>query len=225
MFRQGEAFKVEHLLFYIVIGLAIVVLGLVLVSLSPHDRTSERPQELAERAQARRQRQGKRDAGKSDPLPNHRIVLRRELQRVPIPWGWPGSELRRKDDANPALHGLGPAGSPGSMKSWIDHLVAEKRTVEDEHFRSRKEAALRSMVEDRYGRSIRAAELNFQKVKPPRLQDPDRPHDQMDNFPSGRADAIASKLSSQPGELKVGVPRQATRKSKALGDIKQPWGW
>ena len=225
MLRQGEAFKVEHLLFFSVIGLAVVVLGFVLVNLSAQGRASERSQELAERAQARRQREDKRDSGKSDLSPNHRIVLQRELQRVPTPWGWPGNELRRKDDANLAPYGLDLANSPGSMKSWIDHLIAEKRTVEDEDFRSRKQAALRSMVEDRYGRSIQAAEMKFHKVKPPRLQDPDRPHDQMDNFPSGRADAIAGKLSPQPGEPKVGVPRQAIRKSRALGDIKQPWGW
>jgi hypothetical protein len=216
---------VEHLLFYSVIGLAVVALGFVLVSLSAHDRVSERSQELAERAQARRQRKGARDAGKSDQLPKHRIVIERELQRVPIPWGWPGSGLRRRDNANLALNEPGPADRPGSMKSWIDHLIAEKRTVEDDDFRARKQAALRSMVEDRYGRSIRAAEMKFQKVKPPRLQNPDRPHDQMDNFPSGRVDAIASKLSPQPGELKPGIARQATRKNTALGDIKQPWGW
>jgi hypothetical protein len=216
---------VEHLLFYSVIGLAVVVLGFVLASLSAHDRGPGRSQELAERAQARRHRKGRRDAGNSDPLPNHRIVLQRELQSVPTPWGWPGNELRRKDDANLAPYGLDPPSSPGSMKSWIDHLIAEKRTVDDDGFQSRKQAALRSMVEDRYGRSIQATEMKFKKVKPPRLQDPGRPHDQMDNFPSGRADAIAGKLSPQPGEPKVGVPRQAIRKSRALGDIKQPWGW
>ena len=81
----------EHLLFYSVIGLAVLVLGFVLASLPAHDRASQRSQELAERAQARRQRKGARDAGKSDQLPNHRIVIERELQRVPIPWGWPGS--------------------------------------------------------------------------------------------------------------------------------------
>jgi hypothetical protein len=216
---------VEHLLFFSVIGLAVVVLGFVLVNLSAQDRASERSQELAERAQARRRREDKRDAGKSDLLPNHRIVLQRELQRVPTPWGWPGNELRRKDDANLAPYGLDLANSPGSMKSWIDHLIAEKRTVDDDDFQSRKQAALRSMVEDRYGRSIQAAEMKFKKVKPPRLQEPGRPHDQMDNFPSGRVDALASKLSPQPGESKVGVPRQAIRKTMALGDIKQPWGW
>ena len=215
----------EHLLFYSVIGLAVAVLGFVLVSMSAQDRVSERSQELAERAQARRQRKGTSDAGTSDLLPNHRIVIERELQRVPTPWGWPGSALRRKENADLALNELGPADGAGSMKSWIDRLIAEKRTVEDDDYRTRKQAALRSMVEDRYGRSIHAAEMKFHKVKPPRLQNPDRPHDQMDNFPSGRADAIASKLSPQPGELKTGIARQATRKITALGDIKQPWGW
>ena len=150
--RQGEAFKVEHLLFYSVIGLAILVLGFVLASLPARDRASERSQELAERAQARRQREDKRDSGKSDLLPNHRIVLQRELQSVPTPWGWPGGELRRKDNTNTALNGLGQSNSPGSMKSWIDHIIAEKPTVEDEDFRPRKQAPFRSKAEDRYAR-------------------------------------------------------------------------
>jgi hypothetical protein len=222
---RGEAFKVEHLLFYSVVGLAVLVLVFVLANLSARNRLTERSQELAERAQARRQREGKGDMGKPDQLPNHKIVLRRELKNVPIPWGWPGGELRRKDSTNKALNGLGPADSTGSMKSWIEHLIAEKRTVEDDDFRSRKQAALRFMIEDRYGRSIQAAEIYFQSVKPPRLRDPDRPHDQMDNFPSGRTDAIASKLSPQPGESKVGIASQPLRKPTALGDIKRPWGW
>ena len=215
----------EQLLFYSVIGVAIVVLGFVLAGLSASDRQSERSQELAERARARRRRKGEGDSGKADPLPNHKVVLQRELQHVPKPWGWPGSELQRKEEANRALQGLATAGSLGSMKRWIDHLIAEKRTIEDADFLSRKQAALRSMVEDRFGQASQATEMKFQKVKPPRLRDPERPHDQMDNFPSGRAEAIVSNLSRQPGELNAGIPGQPARKSTALGDIKQPWGW
>lgn len=227
VFERGETFKVEHLLFYSVIGLAVIGLCLLLVSLPGQVRLAKRPEELAERTRKRRQRDKQRDAGHADQLPQHKTVLQRELKQVPIPWGWPGSELRREDEEDFGLHGLELRHNSHSMKRWIDHLFADKRTVEDDQYRSHREAALRSMIEDRFGHSPQAAEVRFQKVKPPRLQDPDRPYDQMDNFPSGRTDRIVTKLARQPqpGSPRTEPGQPALRKTAGLGVIKKPWGW
>ncbi len=225
--ERGETFKVEHVLFYSVIGLAILALCLVLASLPGQTRLAGRPEELADRTRERRQREKQKDAGQADRLPQHKMVIQRELKQVPTPWGWPGSELRREDGEDTGLHGLELHHNSSSMKRWIDQLFADKRTVDDDQYRSQRQAAVRAMIEDRFGRSPQATKVKFQKVKPPRLQDPDRPHDQMDNFPSGRTDAIVTKLARQPQPGKpTTAPRQpALRKTVGLWEIKKPWGW
>lgn len=213
----------EHLMFYSVIGLAVLALCLALAKLPGHARLHGRPEELADRARARRKRE---HADHSDQLPQHKTIIQRELKQVPTPWGWPGSELRRDDSEDQGLHGLDLRHDNSSMKRWVDHLFADKRTVEDDRYRSRREAALRAMVEDRFGRSPHATEVKFHKVKPPRLRDPDRPYDQMDNFPSGRTEAIVTKLSRQlPAEPKTDREQTPRRKTVGLGEIRKPWGW
>jgi len=122
-------------------------------------------------------------------------------------------------------HGHEAGSGAGSLKGWIDHLIAEKRTIEDDEYRQHNSEALRFMVEDRFGHAAQPTRMKYSKVKPPRLADPNRPHDQMDNFPSGRTDAIVSKLSKQPGKA-AGVTRRGPfRKAAGLENIKKPWGW
>ena len=54
------------------------------------------------------------------------------------------------------------------------------------------------MLEDRYGSAIEPTAIKYRKVRPPKLRNPNDPHDQMDNFPSGKTDQITSKLSNFP---------------------------
>ena len=123
--------------------------------------------------------------------------------------------------------GSGPHGEiahPGALRRWVDHLVAEKRTTEDEGYAQRREASLKALLEDRYGRKIKPSEMAYRKVKPPRLRDPSLPHDQMDNFPSGKTDQIVSGLKKQPGQ--PGEQRETpVRKTGSLKEVKTPWGW
>lgn len=217
----------EHLLFYTVIGLAILALCLVLARLPGKARLTSRPEELADRARERRQREKQKAAGRAGLSAQHKTIIQRDLKQVPIPWGWPGSTLRRAEGEDTGLHGLELNHSSNSMKRWIDQLFADKLTVEDDQYRANRKAALTAMIEDRFGRSPQATEIRFEKVKPPRLQDPDRPHDQMDNFPSGRTDAIVTKLARQPqpGEATTAPRQPALRKTGGLGEIRKPWGW
>jgi hypothetical protein len=140
---------------------------------------------------------------------------------VPTPWGWPGSDLRQ-GGLRDSHYGNG---SSGSRPSWINQLVSEKRTVDDSAYQLRKQASLRALLEDRFGRPPRPGEMEYRKVKPPLLRDPGRPHDQEDNFPGGRTDQIVAKLAKQPARPAPALHGQATRRVGGLKDVRTPWGW
>jgi len=216
----------EHLLFYSLIGLGVLAICLVLARVPGRARLTTKHEELAARARERQHRAVSGAAGHADQLARNKTVIQRELKQVPTPWGWPGSELRREASESTGLNGTGGRSNSGALKQWVDHLISEKRTVEDGEYRVHRQAALRAMVEDRFGRSNQATEVRYQKVKPPMLQDPERPYDQIDNFPSGRTDAIVSGLSRQPGGRPMaGNTRTPVGKTAALGSIRKPWGW
>jgi hypothetical protein len=204
---------VDYLAFSLIV-LAVLAAVLYLIRLPGEVRLTRRQADLAQRAQERRKQQEARSPEAT--IPFRKSVLQRELKKVPTPWGWPGSDAR---------HGRGSSGHGISLKEWIEHLVAQKRTVDDEDYRQLKREALRSMVEDRFGHAAKPGEMTYRKVKPPRLQDPGRPPDQMDNFPSGRTDAIVKGLSSQPGRPRIGRYGEGRSKTAGLDRIKKPWGW
>ena len=212
-------------LFHSLIALAVLAVCLVLVRSRGRARLAHGQMELAEKSQKRRKRQDAKAANGASQLPNQKVVMKRELKKVPTPWGWAGSDVRRGNVRSAASNGNVLGGSSGSLTHWIEHLIAEKRTVEDDSYRQRKDAALRSMVEDRFGHAPKPGTMKYSKVKPPRLRDPDRPHDQMDNFPSGKTNAIVGKLSQQPGRPKPGHSLHRGRKVAGLENIKKPWGW
>jgi hypothetical protein len=202
-------------LFHILIALAVLALCILLVQERSRARLADRQMELAAKNRKRRIRQEAEAANSADRLPNQKAVTKRELKKVPTPWGWAGSSAQ--------WSALG--GHPTSLRQRIERLRAEKRTVEDEEYRRRNSDALRSMVEDRYGHAPHPTKIKYSKVKPPRLRDPDLPHDQMDNFPSGRTGAIVGKLSQQPGGSQLGNSLGRRRKVAGLENIKKPWGW
>jgi hypothetical protein len=211
----------DYLLFSVIV-LAVLALCLLLIRLPGQARLAGRPEELAERT--RRRHQARKEAAARDQLPHQKFVLRRELKNVPTPWGWPGSDVRHGMGAGSAAGGQDFAGPSGTLQRWIERLRTEKRTVEDSDYQSRKDAALRTMLEDRYGRTPKPGEVVYQKVKPPRLADPTRPYDQLDNFPSGRTDSIVSGLDRQPERQTVEQVTNRARKA-AIGEIRTPWGW
>lgn len=203
-------------LYYLLVILALLALCLYLVRIPGHARLTRKPVDLADRARAYRRRQQK--AAEQAPLPappEH--VFRRELRHVPTPWGWPGSEVRQG--------GTSLNGSPGSLQGWIDRLVSEKRTVDDNEYLLRKDASLRALFEDRFGRPAQPSEMVYRKVKPPQLRDPGRAYDQMDNFPSGRTNQIVAGLAHQPGKPARAHRTPAARRIVELKDMKTPWGW
>jgi hypothetical protein len=167
------------------------------------------------------------NANNPDDARRARLVLRRELLHVPTPWGWPGHQrpasASSRIDASPnsqEVHGAGE-----SIYHFVDRLFSEKHTVDSQEYLLRKDASLRAMVEDHFGRACTMQEIRYRAVKPPRLRNPAEPHDQMDNFPSGKVDQIAARIPKQPKFTRVLKPQTPVRKTVGLEDIKTPWGW
>jgi len=219
--KRGATFKVDYIFYCTVV---LILLGVVLIALRLHGQSGLQEHQMKLAARARRRRE--RETQRKNELPHQQVVLQRQLKKVPTPWGWPGSAVRatpRQGDASL------PSGSPVSssvFQRWIDHLMTEKRTVEDQDYRDSRHAALRTMIEDRFGRSApQPQEMAYQRVRPPRLADPERPHDQMDNFPSGKTEQIVSGLKPQPDDIRRAQAALTKRAKVGLGDIRTPWGW
>lgn len=219
--RGGETFRVEYL-YYVLLVLALLAGCLFALKIPGRKRLTREHEKLAERARQRRAReQEKASTGIKGQAYRHAII-ERELQKVRTPWGWPGAEHHGGESVQGG--GYGDMAAHGGLRRWVDHLIAEKRTIQDEDYLKRREDSLRALLEDRYGRAVKASEMTFRKVKPPLLRDPSLPYDQMDNFPSGKADEIASGLDRQPDQPQGGREVRL-KKTGSLREIKTPWGW
>ena len=145
--------------------------------------------------------------------------MKRELSRIPTPWGWP-----QYDEDGDIKSGEGDFST--SLHRLADSLIHEKKTVQDQAYVDKRNASMRALLEDRYGRSSRMAEIKYRNVRAPLIRDPNAPHDQMDNFPSGKTDQLAAMLKNQSGSQEgkpLSSSRDATRAD--LKNLKIPWGW
>ena len=216
---------------YILIVLALLFVVIAFLHNSGRSRLANDQMELANVARQRRLRKNKElihgQAEKFLSPEQQKAILSRELSKVPTPWGWPQHETsafvgNRSEVTNGHAHSFS-----NSFQRWAGKLVHEKHTVDDVEFKRRKEDCMRSLLEDRYGRSGKATAVPYVKVKAPLLRDPASPHDQMDNFPSGRGDKITGKLKQQ-GQLAPVSKKTLTsslRRQSGLKDVKMPWGW
>ena len=57
----------------------------------------------------------------------------------------------------------------------IDHLLSEKQTVENQEYLLKKDASLRALLEDRYGRARVAPDAGQRKLKIPLLPEAGKP--------------------------------------------------
>ena len=147
-------------------------------------------------------------------------IAQPDVSGIPVPWGWPGSDIEHH-----YMEQNHDGSVSDSLHRWVDHLVATKTTVEDDKYKHRRESSMRALLEDRFVSPSHMAEIEFRKVKRPMLRDPSLPHDQMDNFPSGKLGRIESKLNGQPN-VQV-VERHGTGKIryKDIKEVRTPWGW
>jgi hypothetical protein len=167
-----------------------------------------------------RQKMNGMDTGlRSDP------VLQRELMHVPTPWGWPGHRGPASFKSQASADAQEVHGVSESINQFVERLFSEKRTVDSQEYLLRKDASLRTLIEDRYGRASTMKAIPYRQVKPPRLRDPSQPHDQMDNFPSGKVDQIAARIPRQPETAPVVKQQSPMKKTADLHMVRTPWGW
>ena len=136
--------------------------------------------------------------------------------RVPTPWGWPGHHDKLPEKEASALPDeMGAASTSGvsdSLQRWVDRLVSEKRTVEDQEYMRKKDASLRALLEDRYGNASRI---------------------RVNGKPAGRAPNASPEGNGEPGAERLrangyggekAVPNEPGKRSR-IRDVKTPWGW
>ncbi|MBT8057108.1 MAG: hypothetical protein KJO72_09265 [Gammaproteobacteria bacterium] len=133
---------------------------------------------------------------------------------APTPWGWPGHQghAPARKAAAPSSE-EGPSSSPGvsdSLHRWVDRLVSEKRTVEDQEYVLKKDASLRALLEDRYGQASKI-----------RINGSGRS--------VGRAPVNGESRSTPPGTNGDRAEETDTAaehgRRAPIRDVKTPWGW
>ena len=163
---------------------------------------------------------------------DNELRLARELHSVRTPWGWP------KPSAEKGMLNLSLS---DAMQSFSDRLVRQKKQLESRTAEPRAKArakargkeSFRALIEDRYVPSTWNSpnEIQYRKVKPPRLRDPNAPLDQMDDFGIKQAELVRKKLKrvvTMNADEAV-APKQGAKQDEfryvGLKDVKQPWGW
>jgi hypothetical protein len=207
--------------YYSLIILGLMTCVLVVARFPGQSWLSSDPVALADRARKQKRKEAKlraKEEQRADSLKRN-PVMKRQLSRVPTPWGWPqydenGDIKSGERDFSTSLHRL------------ADKLIHEKKTVQDQEYLDKRNESMRALLEDRYGRSSRMTEMKYRNVRAPVLRDPNSPYDQMDNFPSGKADRIAAKLKSQSGSQQGRpMPSRKDAQRTDLKNLKKPWGW
>ena len=206
----------------------MIVLGMIVLCLYQMHRSRDPNADVVRLSHRKpdRTEAGKKESNVSKTLDNQKAVLQREIAHVPTPWGWPGYQPGpngRQPNAHQGKHEA--QGVSDSLQRWIDHLVSEKRTINDEEFRAKQRACIRALLEDRFGRPRAGREIKYRQAGGFLLRDPSQPHDQMDNFPSGRLNKIESKLKAQPESARATSALDRKIRYEGLKEVKTPWGW
>jgi hypothetical protein len=213
---------------YSLIILAMLVALLVWLQLPSRYRLPNEPMPFRDTARQRQvtkknQDQQARDLKHLNPEQT-RAGLNGDLSHVPTPWGWAHYEKHTIDGGHPALANGHAHSISESLHHWADRLVQGKHTVDDEDYRRRREGWMRTLIEDRYGRSATITPASSAKLSG---SSPTLPHDQMDNFSNARVDKIEARLlqKGQGRGFSINVRQFKLKKQTVLKDLKMPWGW
>ncbi len=212
---------------YTLIILAMLVAFLIWLQLPSRSRSPNAPMSLADTERQRQltKKKHKQQARVARPMSpeQHRVRLDRNLSKVPTPWGWPQYEKNNSVGGQPVLANGHAHSISKSFHHWADKLVQGKHTVDDEEYKRRREGWMRTLVEDRYGRSAMMAPVAH--AKPSAV--PTLLHDQMDNSSRVRVDEIEARHlpTGQTGEVSNYPGRLKLEMQTGLKDLKMPWGW
>jgi hypothetical protein len=100
-------------------------------------------------------------------------ALKRERKPVPVPWGWPGHENHVPGKTNTALNAEEVHGVSESLHRFADRLMMEKQTVDNREYLLNRDASLRALIEDRYGRNHSLNGSGRKAPKEPDIRDID----------------------------------------------------
>lgn len=103
------------------------------------------------------------------------VALNGKMLNVPTPWGWPGYNERVSNSNPGTLNAREVHGVSESLHRLVDHLLSEKKTVENGEYLLKKDASLRALFEDRYGRARVAPDAAYQDLNAPSLPEPSEP--------------------------------------------------
>ncbi len=135
-------------------------------------------------------------AAKALSIDQRKAELNRELAKIPIPWGWPHSVKVMDGGEYPeAANGHAPSFTE-SLHHWTNRLVQEKPTVDDAEYQRKNEGCMRTMLEDRYGRSGRVDKIEAKLLR-----------------------------KGQTGEVSLHVRQLKLEQQTGLEHLKMPWGW
>jgi len=215
-----------HANYYVLFILGTLAVGIVLAGLIHKSYVLSNQMVLAKRARLRKlkeQTSEQKSLRKTNSFSltgnKHSAVTARQLQAVKTPWGWPSHEPH-------ARHSSGQADISHSLRRFADKLVGSKKTKQDQEYLEKRNASIRALLEDRYGRASRMKEMPYQKVKAPLLRDPSAPYDQLDGMPSSTAGQVVSKLGRQSGTARnLKLPASKGNQTIEGKYIKTPWGW
>jgi hypothetical protein len=103
------------------------------------------------------------------------VALNSEMLSVPIPWGWPGHDEHVTNHSHASSNAQEVHGVSESLHRFADRLLSEKQTKESREYLLKKDASLRALLEDRYGRAYRMPLANNRGTQAPLLRDPGKP--------------------------------------------------
>ena len=216
----------QHTDLYVLFILGTLAVGIIVAGLIRNSYVLSNQMELARRARLRKVKQqtSKQPVSHkknflaltgSKPSP----VTARQLQAVKTPWGWPQHGAYAKQST-------GQVEKSHSLRHFTNRLIGSKKTIEDQEYLKKRNASIRALLEDRYGRASRMQEMPYRKVKAPLLRDPNAPFDQLDGLPSSKAGQVVSKLRTQPRsarDMKASASKLGSSPEEKY--IKTPWGW
>ena len=110
-------------------------------------------------------------------LPNASHTPGIETLNVPTPWGWPGHDNRAATTSKAIPNAQEVHDVSESLHRFVSRLLSEKQTVEDREYLLKKDASMKALFEDRYGRAGVAPDAGNPKTGTPPLSDPDKAHE------------------------------------------------
>lgn len=220
-----ERLSIVEYINYILIILAILLSCFLMVRVPEQPR--RRPTRANELTRPGQVNRGSTRVGTANNKPEAaQPKLQRQSLEVPTPWGWPGHHGPAPARKVTSLNAQEVHGVSESLHHFVDRLFQEKHTVEDREYLLRKNASLRALVEDRYGKASSLQDVLNPQANGARTRGAVGSEDRPRTVSAGGQNGEASSGEGQPYVGGAALRHAAgLRISRELKDIRKPWGW